>query len=788
MSTVSDRVGRRGALRRLGSIVAGGAVALAAGPRSSRAASRPPNIIFILTDDLAYGDLGCYGQTRILTPNLDALARDGMRFTNYYAGAPECAPSRCSLLTGLHTGHTSIRDNRLRVLPETDVTVAELLRAQGYVTGAIGKWQLGGVGTTGEPWRQGFDYFFGNLVADSDYYPPLLYRNTRPITIEGNLNGAEQVYYPDLCTTDALAFIRQHAGERFFLYLSYIIPHGDDAAYHATGKAYPVPTYDPYADEAWPEAEKGYAAMVTRLDGYVGRIAQLLRAQGIAENTVIFFTSDNGASNEYGHDPAFFNCTGGLRGGKYGMYEGGLRVPMVAYWPGTIRAGATSAQQWANWDFLPTALDLAGAPPASATDGVSVASALCGAEPVPRDYLYWENPYWTDGGQYTVGPAQAVRTGRWKGLRWGFDQALELYDLATDIGETQNVAASHPGVVARIEAVMGSARTGIPVRVNTRAPSVATCVRPDWGTPGVTTFHWECRVQDLDGDPPQYVRLTIYRDGAGWQIVDMNPTDSVAYRGRLYVYARKLPAGNYHYQIEAADKDGVGRFPLDAPALGPILPAPPYLTWTGEPGFAADGVEPDTGEPNTTLFEFRVLYRAHDGDPPEEVELALWRNGRGYHTFPMKPSLQTSDPVEGLVYYLRRVLPEGQYEYRVSAADQHGKAQGPASVRMSGPAVEGGASVISGLAATPTRAGGAQITFSLSAPAEVTVDVTNIAGRPVATVARGTKLPRGVQAVVWNGRGAQGLPAPNGAYVVRVDARCSDGATSHAVTTCAIRR
>jgi arylsulfatase A-like enzyme len=768
-------------------LAAGGAAALAFPSRELRAASlSPPNIIFFLCDDVGWGDLGCYGQTQILTPNIDALAAGGMRFTNYYAGSSVCAPSRCALMTGLHTGHTPLRRNDIGALSAQDTTVADLLRARGYVTGAFGKWHLGRLDSGGEPWLHGFDEYFGNVEWHHDYYPTTLYRNSRPVTIEGNLDGRQEVYYPDLCTQEALAFIRRHAAERFFLYIGCIIAHINDKVYEATGNGLAVPSQDPYTDRPWPEADKNFAAMLTRMDGYIGRITRLLRALGIDRDTLILFASDNGPDYRLGRDPAFFGSTGPLTGRKGQLYEGGIRMPMVAYWPGAIPAGTVSAQPWANWDFLPTAAEAAGAAlPTTPIDGTSMLSVLLGGPLIPRESLYWESRE-----EYTLGPSQAVRVGDWKGIRLGRDQPTQLYDLANDIGETTDVALAHPDVVAAMETLMSSLRTGVAPEVRTANMLERDCVDPDEGGANDTKFRWTCRVNDYDGDPPAYVRLTIHRDGAPWFTADMSPCASQTFRGRLYEYRRRLPMGNYHYQIEAADDAGAARFPAEGPMGGPIMPSHPYLTWTDDPGYEADCVEPHSGEADSTLFQFRVRYCAHDGDPPEYIRLTLWRDGARYRSAAMKPTPLACDPVppEGEIYHLIRRLPAGEYQYRIAAADPHGRARGPASVLMGDLSVGGGTALVTGLATAPTRAGGAQITFALSASSDVTVEVTNIAGRPVATVVTGTKLRRGMQTVVWNGLSARGSPVPNGLYVVRVAARAEGGPVSRAITTCAVRR
>jgi arylsulfatase A len=782
---VSDAITRREALRRLGSVVAGGAVALAAGPRLSRAAGAlRPNIIFILADDLGYGDLGCYGQTRIRTPNLDAMAVGGMRFTSGYAGAVVCAPSRCSLMTGLHTGHTHVRRNENLPLGLDDVTVADVLQGAGYATGFIGKWHLGGSSLPGQLASYGFDYFLWYWRGGCPYYPVSLCRNTHEFLIPGNQDGQRGCYAPGFLTQDALRFMEEHAAGPFFLYLAYPEPHISSVAYKQDGNARPVPTDAPYTNRPWPQEERNYAAMVTRMDTHVGRLVGKLEELGIHENTLVLFASDNGPSSGYGHTVEFFGSNGLLRGGKRELYEGGIRVPMIAYWPGHVPPGAVSDKPTAFWDFLPTAAELAGAAPPAGTDGISMVRTLLGQDQRGHDSLYWESYESPDG------MAQAVRLRDWKGLRPAPGSPLEVYDLSTDLGETTDVAARFPGVVAQISDIMLAGHGGSAPRLSWsyRVGFHEDAVEPDMGLPNETSFHFEVRVLDLDGDEPDFVRLTLYRDGVEWSTRDLTRSDSVTRRGRRYSCVRKLPPGNYAYLFATADADGGARLPLLTPKVGPILPCYPYLVWTGESGYEGDGVEPHTGDAGSTPFRFRVKYRAHDSDYADYVKLTLWRDGTVYRTCQMKPSPQTNDPVAGMVYFIARLLPAGDYEYQFQAADQHGKAVGPASVRMGGLTVASGAAAVTGLAAAPTRGGGAQVTFSLSTAAEVSVVVTNLAGRPVATVTGGARLAQGLQTVVWNGMSAHGLPVPNGTYIIRVATHAPDGAVSRAVTTCSIRR
>jgi len=412
-----------------------------------------PNIIFILADDLGYGDLGCYGQKLIRTPNLDRLAREGVRFTQAYAGSTVCAPSRCVLMTGLHTGHARVRGNALVPLLPEDRTVAKMLKEAGYVTGIVGKWGLGEPNTPGVPNRQGFDEWFGYLNQGHahDYYPQYLWRNEQKVTIEGNLNGAKKEYSNDLFTREALDFIRRHRKGPFFLYLTFTLPHANNELGAKTGNGMEVPTDAPYSNESWPQQQKNHAAMITRLDGEVGKVMAVLKELGIDDHTVVFFSSDNGPHREGGAKPEFFRSSGPLRGIKRELPEGGIRVPMIVRWPGKITPGTVSDQVWAFWDFLPTAAAIAGVRPPPAIDGISMLPALLAKPQKSHDDLYWEF--------HERGFKQAVRMGDWKAIRFGIEGPIELYDLKTDIGEQHNIAAAHPNVVARIEAILKTART-----------------------------------------------------------------------------------------------------------------------------------------------------------------------------------------------------------------------------------------------------------------------------------------------------------------------------------------
>ena len=417
-----------------------------------------PNIIFIMADDLGYADLGCYGQQHIKTPNIDKLAAEGMRFTQCYAGAPVCAPCRSVLMTGQHTGHTRVRgnhgintpkhdgqDGRIPLTPD-DVTVAAALKEAGYATAITGKWGLGEPGSTGLPNDHGFDEWFGYLNQDHapDYFTDYLWRNKERRTIGQNLDGKRKVYSCDLFTEFCLNFIRENKDNPFFLYYPTTIPH----------KKLEAPTLAPYEDKPWPDAAKTFAAMVTRMDYHVGQIMTLLKELDLDKKTIVFFTSDNGSA--MGWEGMFDSC-GPLREKKGSVYEGGIRVPMITRWPGRIPAGGTSDAIWYFADFLPTAAALARATSPRNVDGINVLPAILGEKAeLPERYLYWELPHRTRGLQ------QAVRQDDWKGVRFGFDQPLELYNLKEDISERHNAAKQHSDIVGRMEAFLETAREPSP--------------------------------------------------------------------------------------------------------------------------------------------------------------------------------------------------------------------------------------------------------------------------------------------------------------------------------------
>ncbi len=424
-----------------------------------------PNIVFILADDLGYGELGSYGQRRIQTPRLDRMAAEGMRFTQFYAGSTVCAPSRSVLMTGQHVGHTRVRGNAgpgnyaSQTLQEDDVTLASLLRDGGYATGLVGKWGLGEIGSTGEPRRQGFDYHFGfiNQSHAHNHYPNFVWRNDERVALPNDLVRAgrvegsgysleRKVYVDDLFAQEALDFITRNQERPFFLFFSLVTPHANNERSQQLGEGNEVPDQGIYADEPWPESARNHAAMVTRMDRDVGALLDHLKALGLDERTLVLFSSDNGAHREGGpgYDPSFFNVSGPLSGLKRSLTDGGIRVPLIARWPGKVPPGSVSTHVGYFGDMLPTWTELAGIPAAAPHDGISFVPTLTGkGEQRSHAYLYWEF--------YERGVSQALLfDGRWKAIRLQSTQApIQIYDLQTDIGETRNVAASHPEWVKR---------------------------------------------------------------------------------------------------------------------------------------------------------------------------------------------------------------------------------------------------------------------------------------------------------------------------------------------------
>ena len=445
------------------------------------------NVIYILADDLGYGDLGCTGSTKIRTPHIDRMCREGMLFTQHYAGCAVSAPSRSSLMTGLHTGHTPIRGNRemegegQEPLPAGTWTMAEMFRRAGYVTGAFGKWGLGYPGSEGDPLNQGFDRFVGyNCQRQAHrYYPDHLWRDRERLELPENRDGACRTYAPDLIQAEAFNFIRENKGRPFFLYLPVIQPHAellvpDDellASYRGQFPERPFVNpegdYGPgmdvraYCSQAEPYAT--YAAMVSRIDRYVGEVLALLKELGIDQKTVVCFSSDNGPHKEGGANPSYFRSSGPFRGIKRDLYEGGIHVPLIVRAPGLVKPGSVSDQNCAFWDMLPTFAQLAGIdiPDGVPCDGISLLPTLSGNEVQPsHEYLYWEF--------HERGGSQAVRMGYWKGVRrqlrkYGTEASVELYDLRSDPGERHDLAGMHPEVVARMREIMVEARTDSPI-------------------------------------------------------------------------------------------------------------------------------------------------------------------------------------------------------------------------------------------------------------------------------------------------------------------------------------
>ncbi len=431
-----------------------------------------PNVIFILADDLGYGDLGCYGQQKIQTPNIDELAKEGIRFTQFYAGTSVCAPSRASLLTGLHTGHTAVRGNMGMEpegqfpIPDSAFTIAEMFKKAGYTTGDFGKWGLGPVGSSGDPIKQGFDSFYGYNCQSlaHDYFPDHLWNNDLRVDLTNTINN-QTSYAGDLIQQKALDFITSNKSKPFFLYLSYTLPHAalqlpeNDPPLASYKKLFnedakPIKTWDGkgYQPQAYPHA--AYAAMVQRLDDYVGQVVGQLKKLGLDKNTLIVFTSDNGPHKEGGNTPEFFNSNGGYRGIKRDLYEGGIRVPMIMRWPAMIEKGKTSNQTGAFWDFLPTFAELVQQPLKTKVDGISIMPTIISkGNQQQHEYFYWE--FHENGGR------QAVRMGEWKGVRLNVrqnpDGDIQLYHLRNDPYETKDLKAEQPEIVKKINHIMQEA-------------------------------------------------------------------------------------------------------------------------------------------------------------------------------------------------------------------------------------------------------------------------------------------------------------------------------------------
>ena len=440
---------------------------------------RKPNIIYILADDLGYGDLSCYGQQKFQTPNIDNLAAEGMKFTQHYCGSAVCAPSRSSLMTGQHTGHTPIRGNKElegegQVPMAGDaVTVAEVLKSAGYVTGAFGKWGLGFIGSEGDANNQGFDEFFGyncQRMAHR-YYPTYLWHNNEKVFLEGNDWTNTVTYSPEVIQQAALKFIEDNKDNPFFAYVPYTLPHAElisptDSLYEKFDGKFvedqPFPATHPYASAYGPDMEferycpqdkpyATYATMIVRMDSYVGQIVDKLEELGIADNTIVLFASDNGPCQEGGANPKFFDSAGGFKGIKRDLYEGGIRSPFIVKWPAKVKAGTVSDQVSAFWDMLPTFAELAGAKVTSETDGISLVPTLLGkGNQEQHKYLYWEFP--AQGGRV------AVRMGDWKGVVYNIEKEdnpeFKLFNLKEDMTESNNVADEHPDIVTEMKKII----------------------------------------------------------------------------------------------------------------------------------------------------------------------------------------------------------------------------------------------------------------------------------------------------------------------------------------------
>jgi arylsulfatase A len=454
-------------------------LASAAAPAILRAKTKKPNIVWIMADDMGPGDLGCYGQKIIKTPNIDKLAAEGTLFTQAYAGCTVCAPSRSVLMTGKHMGHTSIRSNPGGApILDSDVTVGEVLKSAGYATGCFGKWGLGDIGTEGVPWKQGFDQFVGFLhQAHAHFqYPQYIYDNDRKLILEGNSDTIKKTFANDVMADRGIEFIKKHKDGPFFGYFPFTVPHAEHQVPSEDMEPY-LPLVPP--GPPTPEGHKryapqrnthaAYAGMVARLDRYVGRIAATLKDLGLERDTLLFFTSDNGGAHPSLKDDVF-KSNMNLRGYKTTMYEGGLRVPMIARWPGQVPAGAKSDFPWMFQDFLPTAASINGGKLPAGVDGMNIMPALLGKKQRPHEYLYWELPkYLGKSGAFTTDmPAAALRMGDWKAVRSAPNGPLELFHLKADPIEAKDLAKEKPDLTAKFEAKMKEVR--VQPRVQTEPP------------------------------------------------------------------------------------------------------------------------------------------------------------------------------------------------------------------------------------------------------------------------------------------------------------------------------
>lgn len=440
--------------------------------KEAPAEGRPVNVIYILADDLGYGDIGCYGQQKIKTPNIDRMAQEGMLFTQHYAGCTVSAPSRCSLMTGLHTGHSQIRGNKeikpegQQPMTEDTYTLGKLMKSAGYTTGIFGKWGLGYPGSTSVPANMGFDEFFGyNCQRQAhSYYPDHLWHNSDTVFLHENDNEGRKIYSQDLIHEQALKFIRDNKDKPFYAMLTYTLPHAElnlphDSIYQMYENAFEEVPYD--GKMGYHPSEKPYAsfaAMVTRLDKYVGDVMAELKELGLDKNTIVIFTSDNGPHREGGANPDYFRSYGPLKGVKRDVYEGGIRVPMIAWGPEKIKAGVKSEHISAFWDVMPTLAELTGVTLPEAGDGISfLPTLLSEGEQKQHDYLYWEF--------HELNGREALLSGNWKLIRQPVvgETILELYDLSSDIHEDNNLAQQNPEKVKELEVLMDGARTESPL-------------------------------------------------------------------------------------------------------------------------------------------------------------------------------------------------------------------------------------------------------------------------------------------------------------------------------------
>ncbi|MEU8761461.1 sulfatase-like hydrolase/transferase [Streptomyces sp. NPDC048659] len=587
------------------------------------AADRPPNLVLVLADDLGYGELGAYGQRLIRTPRLDRLAAEGLRFTDSYSTAAVCAPSRCSLLTGLHTGHATVRANpsgAQGALTAADTTFAQVLRARGYRTGLIGKWGFGpeAGGQDSHPNARGFEEFYGYIDHGHahQYYPEYLWRDGVKEPIPANAGGARAVYAPDLIRQRALDFIDRHAAEPFLLLLTPTVPHAPSD----------IPDTGAYAGIGWSAANKGHAAQVTLFDSLVGDVVDRLRARGLDGSTVLLVTSDNGPHEEGGVNPDLFDANGPLRGYKRNLYEGGVRVPLIAWGPGRVRPG-TSDRPTSLTDLLPTLAELGGAPAPSDVDGLSVAPLLTGAAaPARHDHLYW---FRDESGvtaranaqdrQRAGWLAEALRKENYKAVRFApvRDHALpdarwqvELYDLAADPGETRDLAADRPSKTDELVALMRSSwRDSYP-----RTPFGAALALPPLAVPG-QPFAVTATLANGSSRPWDAAALTL-RAPAGWTVTPASATTA----DRLAAGARLTAA----WQVTApAGTAPGGAWPLTAEGAA-LAPGGPVR-------YAADGTVP-TPPPAPTADAYLsdlAWISAVNGWGPVERDASNGKNAAG---------------------------------------------------------------------------------------------------------------------------------------------------------------